>query len=117
MLRDPDLHSAVSGASKAVPDAFHCNPYADPTSETAQRYARIEAALDDLLQLSPRGPADVHYWMNRVLSGWPGYGYDNVNTLEAVVRAYRAFDVELRKYNREPAYQARLSARARGMLQ
>ena len=106
MLRDPDLHSAVSGASKAVPDAFHVNPYADPTGEPAQRLARIEAALDAILEYSPRGPADVQYWINRVLSGWPGYGYDNVNTLEAVVRAYRAFDVELRKYNREPAYRA-----------
>ena len=113
------VQNAISGASRAVSGRSRSNPYDDPTSEAAQRYDRTEAALDELLQLSPRGPADVQYWINRVLSGWPGYGYDNVNTLEAVVRAYRAFDVELRKYNREPAYQARRDARARarGMLQ
>lgn len=111
MLREPDLHNAISGASKAVPDAFHGNP-SDPTSEPDQRLQRVEAALDALLENSAQ-PSDVNYWINRILTGWPGYGYDSVNTLEAVVRAYRAFNVELRKYNREPAYRARRDARER----
>ncbi len=113
MRNDPALPHAIYGASNAVPATFHVDPYADLTGELAQRMGRIDAALDALLQLSPRGPADVNYWINRILTGWPGYGYDSVNTLEAVVRAYRAFDVELRKYNREPAYQARRDARER----
>ena len=98
MLRDHDLQNAVSGASNAVSDTFHVCPYADPTSELAQRLSRVEAALADLQQHAQR-PSYIAFWINRILNGWPGYGYDPVNTLEAVASNHRPFNVCRKGFN------------------
>jgi len=98
MLCDHDPQNAVSGASNAVPATFHVDPYADLTGELAQRQSRVEAALADLQQHVNR-PSCIAFWINRILNGWPGYGYDPVNTLEAVARNHRPFNVCRKGFN------------------
>lgn len=98
-------------ASKPVSGDLYRNPFNDPCSDESRRLARVDAALDALNHLAE--PQDANRWINRIMNGWPhGYGYDSVNSLETVVRAFAAFDAEIRMYNRELAGAGRRRERS-----
>ena len=81
MSIDHHVQHARKGALEAIPDAFYADPYADPSSELAQRLQRVDAALDALLQHDHRAAS---YWVDRILAGWPSHRRDAVDVLETV---------------------------------
>ena len=80
-LNHHHVQHAREGSLQAIPDTFYADPYADPSSELAQRLQRIDAALDALLQHDPHAAS---YWVDRILTGWPSHRRDAVDVLETV---------------------------------